>query len=394
MRLDECGEIVGGATPKTSNADYWDGPVMWATPKELSDLDGAYISTTERTITEEGLKSCSSRVLPPGSVLLSSRAPIGHTAINRVPMATNQGFKSIVPRSGRLDAKYLLHWLRKNRPRLEKMGNGATFKELSKKRVSEIAIPLPPIEVQQRIADVLDRANELRAKRRRAIEQLEGLKQSIFLDMFGGGSLPPVWPAQDGSRHPSGWSRELLTDVSRLATGHTPDRTRSDYWGGHIPWITTGDIRGLDGSVATDTKQHITDLGERNSSAVKLPSGTVCFCRTASVGFVTMMGREMTTSQDFVNWVCGPKLDPTYLLHALLASRNALRNISDGSTHKTIYFPTVERFRVLVPPRDLQERFVNRVRVIRPAESTAEASASTLAELAQSLEQRAFAGAL
>jgi len=132
VRLEDCTEIVSGATPSTSESAYWDGDVCWATPKDLSELDGAYISDTPRKITRSGLQSCAATVLPRDSVLFSSRAPIGHVAINTVPMATNQGFKSFVPNRERVHAKFLYHWLRRNRPYLESLGNGATFKEVSK----------------------------------------------------------------------------------------------------------------------------------------------------------------------------------------------------------------------------------------------------------------------
>src|SRR4051794_20551743 len=109
--LREIAQIVSGATPKTGVAEYWGGHVQWATPADLSRLAGPYIHETPRTLTDAGVKSCATTILPAGSVLLSSRAPIGHVAINSVPMATNQGFKSLVPGSN-VDAKYLYHWLR------------------------------------------------------------------------------------------------------------------------------------------------------------------------------------------------------------------------------------------------------------------------------------------
>jgi type I restriction enzyme S subunit len=130
--LGSCCEIVSGATPKTGVPEYWDGDVLWATPKDLSDLEGKYIHETPRKITQTGLRNCAASLLPAGSVLLSSRAPIGHVAINTNPMATNQGFKSLVPRHDRVDAGYLYYWLRANRSFLESLGNGATFKEVSK----------------------------------------------------------------------------------------------------------------------------------------------------------------------------------------------------------------------------------------------------------------------
>lgn len=393
-RLGSCCEIVSGATPSTAVERFWGGDICWATPKDLSELEDVYISNTPRKLTREGLASCAATVLPPGSVLFSSRAPIGHVAINTVPMATNQGFKSFVPNPHSVDAGFLSHWLRLNRPYLESLGNGATFKEVSKSVISRVEIALPPLTEQRRIAEVLDRAEALRAKRREALAQLDRLTESVFLDQFGGSTQPPVTVGDRLKDHPAGWRWELLTDVAELATGHTPDRKRLDYWGGAIPWITLTDIRRLDGSVAQRTSECVTEAGIRNSSAVRLPAGTVCFSRTASIGFVTTMGQPMATSQDFVNWVCGPRVNPTFVMHALLRSRSRLRGLSTGSTHKTIYFPTVERFRIVVPPIALQEEFARRVAAIERLKTVQRASLMEMDALFASLQHRAFRGEL
>ena len=187
---------------------------------------------------------------------------------------------------------------------------------------------------------------------------------------------------------------ELLTNVARLATGHTPDREREDYWSGGIPWISLTDIRDLDGTVAANTIQNVSPLGIENSSAVLLPPGTVCFSRTASVGFVTVMGGAMATSQDFVNWVCGPELDPTYLMWALIGARRRLQALSSGSTHKTIYVRVVEQFRALVPPLDLQRAFARRVAAVEQLKTAHRASLTELDALFASLQHRAFRGEL
>jgi type I restriction enzyme S subunit len=105
VSIKDCAKVVGGSTPKTDIAEYWDGVIPWTTPKDLSDLQGKFLADTPRKITEAGLKSCSSELLPVNSVLFSSRAPIGHVAINSVPMATNQGFKSFIP-GPKLDSLY------------------------------------------------------------------------------------------------------------------------------------------------------------------------------------------------------------------------------------------------------------------------------------------------
>lgn len=115
VALGEVCRVVSGSTPKTGIAAYWGGDVAWATPRDLSRLASMYIDETERTISRAGLDSCAASILQPGSVLLSSRAPIGHVAVNRVPMATNQGFKSLVPQDGKVEPRYLFYWLKANR---------------------------------------------------------------------------------------------------------------------------------------------------------------------------------------------------------------------------------------------------------------------------------------
>lgn len=153
--LGEVATVVSGATPKTSKEEFWGGEIQWVTPAELSKLDSIYIDRTERTITAEGLDSCAAQVLPVGSVLLSSRAPIGLVAINTVPMATNQGFKSLIP-GPELDSMYLYFWLKINTPYLQSLGVGATFKELSKSTLSKIKLPIPPKTLQQEFKTIIN----------------------------------------------------------------------------------------------------------------------------------------------------------------------------------------------------------------------------------------------
>lgn len=164
MKLGECAEIHSGSTPRTNNPDFWDGDITWVTPKDLSKLKSKFISKTESKITQLGFDSCSTKLLPENSVLFSSRAPIGHVAINTIPMCTNQGFKSFVPKADLLDSQYLYYWLKANKEYLQDLGVGATFKEISKTVIANVEIPLPPLAEQRRIASILDQADELRQK--------------------------------------------------------------------------------------------------------------------------------------------------------------------------------------------------------------------------------------
>ena len=157
---------------------------------------------------------------------------------------------------------------------------------------------------------------------------------------------------------PEGWRWSPLTDLARLESGHTPSRRHPEYWGGIIPWIGIQDARANDGRRIEDTEEKTNPLGIENSSARVLPENTVCLSRTASVGYVVVMGRPMATSQDFVNWVCSKNLDHNFLKYLFIAEDEDLLRFASGSVHQTIYFPEVKAFHICHPSLPEQQRIV------------------------------------
>ncbi len=176
--LGEIAEIISGSTPKSNISDYWNGDITWATPTDLSKLENKEIITTARLLTQQGLESCSAKLLPPNSVLFTSRAPIGHVAINKVAMATNQGFKSFIPDTKKVDQNYLYYWLKSKKDYLQHLGRGATFKEVSKQIVASIPITLPSLDEQRRIAKILDKINSIDQKIARKLQLLNKISLS------------------------------------------------------------------------------------------------------------------------------------------------------------------------------------------------------------------------
>jgi type I restriction enzyme, S subunit len=153
--ISELCDVVNGGTPRTGEESAWGGSHMWITPAEMGGRSSPYADSTDRRLTDLGLRAAN--LLPPNSVILSTRAPIGHLVINTVPMATNQGCKGLVPRPG-LDAKYLYYFLASKVPLLNELGTGTTFKELSGSRLKEVRLPVAPLAEQQRIVAILDEA--------------------------------------------------------------------------------------------------------------------------------------------------------------------------------------------------------------------------------------------
>jgi type I restriction enzyme S subunit len=201
-KLGEVCEIVGGSTPKTSEPSYWEGEYLWVTPAELGA--SKYVSSTSRTITEEGVKSANLKLLPSGTVLLSSRAPIGKVAIATKPMYCNQGFKNLIC-SDKLDNEYAYWFLYNNTEYLNSLGTGATFKEISKRVVEQISIPIPPLVEQERIVAELDCLSGVIEKKKQQLKELDALAQSIFYEMFG-----------DPITNEKGWEVKKINEVCKI----------------------------------------------------------------------------------------------------------------------------------------------------------------------------------
>ncbi len=154
-RLEEIGSIIGGATPSTKDSNNYDGNIPWITPKDLSNHKDRYIYRGERMISQKGYESCSCKMLPKGSILFSSRAPIGYIAIAGTEMCTNQGFKSIIPNTSFIDTHFLYYLLLFNKAKIEGMGSGTTFKEVSGNVMKSVSVSIPNLSVQKRIAELL-----------------------------------------------------------------------------------------------------------------------------------------------------------------------------------------------------------------------------------------------
>jgi type I restriction enzyme, S subunit len=155
VKLSDVTRIVSGATPASGESQFWGGEITWITPTDLGRLEIPDIHQSERQLTKEGYKSCSTEELPIGTVVMSSRAPIGHLGIARVSLCTNQGCKSFVP-SSRIDSLFLFFTLRWLMPSIKALGSGSTFAEVSKTQLASFEIPLPPLETQRNIATKLE----------------------------------------------------------------------------------------------------------------------------------------------------------------------------------------------------------------------------------------------
>lgn len=231
VTLGELGTIVGGATPSTKNPSFYDGNIPWLTPKDLSVNSNMYILRGERNITEAGFKSCSCKMLPKGSVLFSSRAPIGYVAIAANDMCTNQGFKSVIPNE-ETDSEFLYYLLKYNKDYIASQGSGTTFAEVSGKTMKDIEVVVPKEkEDQHRIASILsslDRKIELNNK---INADLEEMAQAVFKNWF-----VDFEPSKNGKfvdselgMIPEGWKVVVFDNILKVTTTKTGKEGIPEY---------------------------------------------------------------------------------------------------------------------------------------------------------------------
>lgn len=181
-KISEIATVAGGSTPKTQVAEYWDGDLNWFTPAELENCSW-YVYSSQRKITKAGVKSCHLEEFPVNTILLSSRAPIGKIAIAKETFYCNQGFKNIVCGEN-IAPIYLYHLLMYNIEYLKSLGKGATFKEISKRIVEDIKIPVPPLELQEKFAAIVEQIETEKSKIKSAITETQTLFNARMAEYF------------------------------------------------------------------------------------------------------------------------------------------------------------------------------------------------------------------
>jgi len=285
VKLGDICEIVGGSTPKSNVPEYWDGNVKWITPAELNE-DSYVLCDSVRKITELGVQKTGLTSFPAGTVILSSRAPIGKVAIAGCEMYCNQGFKNLIC-SDAINNKFLYWFLKGKTDYLNSLGRGATFKEISKQIVANIEIELPPIERQERIADQFEMIASVLRHRHEQLSALDDLIKARFVEMFG-----------DPMTNVKGYELKKYGDVFELNAGGTPSKTHPEYWeGGTISWI--GSNMCQDRYIYANDGKFITQEGYDNSSARLFPIDTVLVALVgATIGKTALLKIETTTNQN------------------------------------------------------------------------------------------------
>ena len=380
-RLGDVCTIVSGTTPKSGHPEYWDGDINWVTPAELTD-ESDTVFESQRKITQQAVSDSSLKPFPAGTVLLSSRAPIGKVAIAGVEMYCNQGFKNLIC-SDVIYNRYLYHFLKGKTDYLNSLGRGATFKEISKSIVEGIEIPLPALDEQRKIAAVLDKVSHLISKRRQQLDKLDEMVKARFVEMFG-----------DPVSNPYDWNLKGLLQLGDCKNGmnfHSTDV------GVNIHCLGVGDFKNL--SCISDTSKLPTvSLTDIPSDEYMLKDGDIVFVR--SNGNKALVGRSLvvypaTTPTTFSGFCIRFRLNSDevkadYLLRVLKTDSIRKKMAGRGANIQNLNQKILGELQIPVPPLDLQNRFASFVEQTEKTKTTISHSLDKLETLKKALMQEYF----
>ena len=298
--IADIGTVVGGATPSTKKPEnYENGNIAWITPKDLAGFSGRFISHGERNITETGLNSCSTQLMPKNSVLFSSRAPIGYVAIADNEVCTNQGFKSVVPNEN-TDYMFLYYLLKYNKVKIENMGSGTTFKEVSGNTMRGIEVTIPEdIEEQRKIASVLSCLDE-------KIEGNESINKNLSEQVFA--LYDNTFPSTDGFTC-------RADEFFNITIGKTPPRKEPEWFSkerDNTKWVSISDM-GSCGLYISDSSEYLVPEAVSKFNVVIVPDNTVLLSFKLTVGRIAITDGIMTTNEAIAHFKTNKKEINPYL---------------------------------------------------------------------------------
>lgn len=380
-KLGEICEIVSGSTPKTSIEEYWDGEVKWITPAELDD-ESYIINDSVRKITELAVKKTGLSPFPEGTVILSSRAPIGKVAIAGCEMYCNQGFKNLIC-SEKINNKYLFWFLKGNTSFLNSLGRGATFKEISKKIVADIKINVPDLEQQKTVVKILERISSLIQLRKQEIQKLEDLIRARFVEMFG-----------DPVCNPLRWEKKTLKEVCIKLNDGTHFSPES-FETGEYKYVTAKNIKmsGFDFTNITYVPEEVhRPIYERCNPEL----GDVLYIKdgvTTGIAMVNTLEEEFTLLSSVALLKQDRRIMNGHFLSALLNDENMytdIRSNMGGAAITRLTIAKLNTIKVILPPIELQTQFAAFVEQTNKSKAVIQKALDKTQLLFDSLMQKYF----
>lgn len=396
--IDEIGIIKSGGTPSTRNNEFWGGEIAWITPADLSGYNDKFISRGKRNITQVGLDYSSAKLLPKGSICFSSRAPIGYTVITKNELATNQGFKNLIPTKS-LNSEYVYYYFKTLKPKAEKVASGTTFLELSATKFSQLPFPLPPLKEQARIVSKIEtlfsELDQVKKGLKKTKQQLEVYRQSLLKNAFEGkltnsdiklGELP------------IGWKIIKLSDISNIVRGGSP-RPAGDsrYYNGKIPFLKVKDITKDEKVILNTFEFTIKEAGLRKTRKIK-PRTLLLSNSGATLGVPKICMIDATINDGIAAFIDLDDRSLYYLYYYLLSNTQKLRNISMGAAQPNLNTTIIKNIELPYCSFNEQYEIVEileyRFTLIENLEKSIDKSLNDVAVLGHSIFKKAFEGKL
>ena len=379
-------QFLNGGTPSKEVTSYFDGVIPWITG---ADITSSVVKTARSFITDEAIKKSATSLVEAGTVLLVTRTSVGKVAVAGVDLCFSQDITALIPDHNRLDAGYLVCFLRNKEAHFKQFQRGATIQGITRDVVTDLKIPLPPLAEQQRIAALLDKADALRHLRRDALSHLDRLLQSVFVEMFGDPvTNPKDWEVVKlGSVILSGPQNGLYKPSTDYGTGTLILRIDSFYNG---QAVNLGKLKRVK---ITETEAEIFKLSEQDIVINRVNSRS----HLGKSGLIPALSEPTVFESNMMRMTVDvTRLAPTFLIHLLqtdFVKRQIMMCAKDAVNQSSINQQDVKGFDILVPPLPLQERFaavVGEVENLRACQLTAQTHADALFA---ALQARAFAGA-
>ena len=400
-RLEEIGIIVGGATPSTKEPHNYDGNISWITPKDLSNNGSRYISRGERMITSEGYNSCSCKMLPKGSVLFSSRAPIGYVAIASNELCTNQGFKSIIPDEKFVDSAFLYYLLVYNKALIEGLGSGTTFKEVSGNVMKNVVVIIPCLEIQKQIAKVLSSLDDKIEVNRRINDNLEQQAQALFKSWFV--DFEPFrdqpFVESELGMIPEGWRVVSLDEMtSKFGTGLNP-RKNFKLGEGNNYYVTIKNM-GNNRVYLDDKCDKVNDEAvEKINKRSKLQKGDLLFSGIGTIGRVALITETPTnwnTSESVFNLHPSEIVSSEFLYILLLSDvfQQYVKLHAQGGVQQGIRMASLKDYKMAIPKYSIIREFDNKIVPLVSLAKSNDDETDRLASLRDTLLPRLMSGEL
>lgn len=368
---DVC-DIIVGRTPPRADPSMWGTGQPWVSIADMNQ--GLTIRHTKEQITAAAYAK--GRPVPEGTVLLSFKLSIGKVARAGMSLFTNEAIAALpIKDEARLSAAYLLRALQAQD--LTGGSNRAAMgMTLNKAALQSIRILLPGLEEQRRIAATLGQADAIRTQRRQVLAHLDLLPRSLYSSLI--------------HRHTVEWVR--LEEMVRTSSGGTPNRKRSDFFGGPIPWVKSGELHQ---DLISDTEETLTQAGIEQSSASLLPVGTVVMAMYgATAGAVSRLGVDAATNQAVCAFHPGEAILPGYLMWSLRSQTHLLLSRRSGGAQPNLSQGTIRSLSLPVPALAVQREFEENVTQVAHERERLEVAAAADDELFSSLQSRAFRGQL